>query len=160
MNDAVNPRLAAIRQEIRELLATSNNLERDPACWSWDLPTLGSLDSEARQRDALWAWHDGRCGICGGDGASPLDHDHVTGLARGYLCFRCNSHEGRSDRRTDVYARWRACPASAMLGIRLIATLPDGRNWTGFTYLPEWAPWHHDWPHARTVGLSPFERGA
>jgi hypothetical protein len=37
----------------------------------------------------------GQCDICGkpdkGVGTHVIDHDHVTGLARGYLCRSCNN---------------------------------------------------------------------
>jgi hypothetical protein len=43
----------------------------------------------------VWAAEFGdRCNICGAEGVTRRlhrDHDHASGLARGILCFRCNT---------------------------------------------------------------------
>lgn len=61
------------------------------------------------------AWHAGRCAICGSRSALDGDHDHTTGLWRGYLCQRCNTSEGGSRRR--VFQSYRWMPPAAILGI-------------------------------------------
>lgn len=136
---------------------------RDPVCWSWQIPD--DLDHADPHR-ALATWHAGGCGICGGgsSGREVLDHDHRTGLVRGWLCRGCNRKEGSADDPTDVYARWRACPPAAMLGTLFRYVSPirghevsNPNAWTGFTYLPEWAPDPHGWPHAITCGTAAIE---
>jgi hypothetical protein len=119
----------------------------DPACWAWPVAVVGTFGDDEEQRSALEDWQEGRCGVCPTGYAECLDHDHVTGLARGYLCRSCNFGECRSYSAADVFARWRACPATAVLGLRFIGG-NGGRDWTGPTYLPGWAPLHHGWPHA------------
>lgn len=54
---------------------------------TWPLPEVGQ---------EFDMWQDGRCGMCGVE-CDVLDHDHETGLERGYLCARCNRMEGISD---------------------------------------------------------------
>jgi hypothetical protein len=42
--------------------------------------------------------HDSRCAFCGKKNRELVtDHDHGTGLIRGYLRRGCHTHEGRSD---------------------------------------------------------------
>lgn len=75
-----------------------------PACWGWPIPAP-AIPSELPCADASeWAWerlaefHAGRCGACGvlvGQVGSALDHCHLTGLVRGWLCRSCNGREGR-----------------------------------------------------------------
>lgn len=123
----------------------------DPVCWSWPLPGDHPPTGEAEQVAFLVQWQAGRCGICG-ERAACEDHDHVTGLTRGWLCSGCNTQEARRTTPTSVYARWRACPASAVLGVRVEYGPPEpGCDWTGPTFLPEWAPSHHGWSHAHTI---------
>lgn len=76
-----------------------------PACMTWLVPTPGTDYQD---------WQDGRCGFCGRtiEDFAPkrmkmvLDHDHATGLVRGYLCRPCNSSEGQGNPRR--WWRWRA----------------------------------------------------
>ena len=53
-------------------------------------------------RDALIAAQGGRCAICGESEPVHVDHDHVTGVVRGVVCFRCNSGIGQFDDRADL----------------------------------------------------------
>lgn len=135
--------------------------QRDPACWSWDVPTdpyapsaercelfamSGGLDPVMDDGTALGEWQDDRCGICGKGRGSLLDHDHRTGLSRGWLCRRCNGGEGFADDPTDVFARWRARPAAAVLGVsfrysgRGPAQVDNHEEWIDHRYLPVGAP--------------------
>ncbi|GGU97433.1 hypothetical protein GCM10010260_36570 [Streptomyces filipinensis] len=41
----------------------------------------------------LWGQQEGRCATCSGP-PQVIDHDHVTGLVRGLLCYECNTEEG------------------------------------------------------------------
>ncbi|MEU6093111.1 endonuclease domain-containing protein [Streptomyces sp. NPDC047085] len=41
----------------------------------------------------LWGQQEGRCATCSGP-PQVIDHDHVTGLVRGLLCYECNTAEG------------------------------------------------------------------
>lgn len=98
----------------------------EPACWSWEIPPLRSLEDEIELRLAAEAdkppgeqfgrfglelmlgcddgrgmrfgeFHAGRCAICGADGRHlVLDHCHRTGQVRGQLCRGCNTREGKS----------------------------------------------------------------
>ncbi len=52
----------------------------------------GMYISSHQESDALWVKQEGRCGVCGkvlGHDAE-LDHNHETGLVRGWLCHLCN----------------------------------------------------------------------
>jgi hypothetical protein len=86
--------------------------ERDyPACWEWSytwvlpwLPGETVFEAESRMHSAVSNWQKGRCAICGEIPTATnktsqtlvWDHDHSSGLFRGYLCWRCNSTEGCS----------------------------------------------------------------
>lgn len=97
---------------VNPLRKPSSGVELDhapyPKCMTWPLPVPGMGVEE---------WQAGRCAGCGLAGLRLLlDHDHVTGLTRGYLCSRCN-HLTETDR--PRWVRWRAGwnPAT-LLGIR------------------------------------------
>ena len=47
----------------------------------------------------------GLCAICSERPAVHVDHDHVTGVVRGVLCFRCNAGLGQFRDRIDLLAR-------------------------------------------------------
>lgn len=59
------------------------------AAWkSWPAPADGI---------GMHAWQNDRCAVCSrsnGTRRLVLDHCHLTGLVRGYLCSSCNSQEG------------------------------------------------------------------
>lgn len=87
------------------------NQRPHPACMDWSPPEPGQ---------DYWEWQAGRCAGCCNGCRAPiplvLDHDHNTGLVRGYLCRSCNNAEGRSDA-----PRWRLWRSgwnpAALLGI-------------------------------------------
>ncbi|MBC7593304.1 MAG: hypothetical protein H7288_05100, partial [Kineosporiaceae bacterium] len=80
--------------------------------WQQDYAALGRVRDRRtdRAREAALAtygltWEDeirvvaeqgGGCGVCGDlpDRAYDIDHDHVTGAFRGFLCGRCNKGLG------------------------------------------------------------------
>lgn len=45
--------------------------------------------------DALIAEQGGVCAVCGRPDPEHVDHDHVTGIVRGILCFNCNGGLGQ-----------------------------------------------------------------
>jgi hypothetical protein len=114
----------------------------DPACWSWKAPTdddVGRLREKGIQEVRQWwpdddgpgpeplddgtlRWmlmgemHKGRCAICGiRPGRLVTDHDHETGLVRGFLCNTCNGNEAR--RRYGIYAKYRERTPAMMCGV-------------------------------------------
>ena len=98
-----------------------------PACWRWVPPTGATMervrkmfspeywareDELEKRRMMMAVWQRGRCAICGRKPSSGLDtdHDHETGLIRGYLCRSCNTAEGCG--RGGKFAKYRErCPA-------------------------------------------------
>jgi hypothetical protein len=128
----------------------------DPLCCNWSTPAM--IDDDPS--DQLADFHSGRCGICGSLRASKLDHDHRSGLVRGWLCRSCNLKEGHADEPADVFARWRAVPSAAMLGVLIpyrsgfAGTAGfDETKWFGFLHLPDHAPDPHGWPYAVTCSV-------
>jgi hypothetical protein len=107
-----------------------------PACWEWPVPSSLDLlasqhpfherggdwcDEEIHSRAALLAWHEGRCAICSDLAGEDLveDHDHDTGLVRGFLCRSCNTLEGFSkSETTGSIAKYRRRTPSQILGLR------------------------------------------
>lgn len=135
------------------------DVDYDPVCWSWPLPEDRTGSSWA----VLGRWQGDRCAICGMvEYDRVLDHDHQTGWSRGRICHTCNVNEGTCASPQSVYARWRACPATAVLDLLIPYMFPRGTNihgdieiWTGRTYLPDWAPNPNRWPHAVTCAAPP-----
>lgn len=132
----------------------------DPACWAWQPFSyrVGPGSVEAAMR-ALRAWHKRRCGMCGEvPRLLVVDHDHNTALVRGLLCDDCNKREGTARAKDDVFARWRAVPSAAILGVVAVYASqqtgvadPMPFKVTGPPFLPEWAPPHHPWPPAAAL---------
>lgn len=85
-----------------------------PECLLWE-PPPAELD---RTKLLMRGWQAGRCAACGIEGR-PLveDHDHDTGLTRGFLCRPCNSAEVRSG---DLLWQWwrRGANPAQILGVR------------------------------------------
>lgn len=66
---------------------------------------------------ALALWQDGRCAICGKVRDLVCDHNHETGLVRGWLCQSCNTAEGTNREPDTIFARYRERPPAAILGV-------------------------------------------
>lgn len=93
----------------------------NPACWYWPAPeTCTFSDDDAANSFLAW-WHSDQCAICGHTchDLQP-DHDHETGLMRGYLCRSCNTKEGLVFDEDSVYTRYRLRPPAVILGIRIL----------------------------------------
>jgi len=103
-----------------------------PACWTWPAPTAEALEKVRRRmvadaeqdgvgwrpspQDVRWElmdqWKRGRCAICGRrTGRLIEDHDHETGLFRGWLCRACNTCEGYAGDREPFAAYRERSPA-------------------------------------------------
>lgn len=95
-----------------------------PACWSWEFDPTTPRGNAAEQFLRLSQWQDDRCGVCGCHDAATEDHDHATGLTRGYLCRSCNHGEAVSGLRVFALYRWRH--PTSILGLHLPYT---GRGW-------------------------------
>ena len=52
--------------------------------------------TRATIRAALMEIQAGTCALCPSAGPLVVDHDHVTGMARGLLCRPCNTREGKT----------------------------------------------------------------
>lgn len=139
------------RIEYAHLMAITEDRRRtamdcSPACWSW--PALTEADRErvraenaflAKYQDGkiledilpgatLQAWHAGRCAVCGVRQFNLVeDHDHATGLVRGYLCRGCNVREGvyrYSDVR--IWREYRERNPASICGVSI-------RYWNSYT---------------------------
>ena len=97
----------------------------EPACWSWPLP---DYLVEPGDLDAVAEWQGDRCAICGRRSRLALveDHDHVTGLTRGWLCRSCNAREALHGPDEWVFARYRQRNPATMLGVRAAYVSPFG----------------------------------
>lgn len=136
----------------------------DPICWAWQRFTWPRGMSPTHQMRLLRQWHGKRCGICNMVGELVIDHDHRSGWVRGLLCDSCNRKEGISRVQDDVYARWRACPPAAILGVAVVyesgrrgVAIPLPGKATGPLFLPEWAPPHRAWPPEPWLSLDPTD---
>lgn len=91
--------------------------QRDPVCWLWPAPANCSFPDDGTAAQFLHWWNRD-CAICGAPGLDLVeDHDHATGLVRGWLCRSCNIQEGKSD--VPVYRKYRERPPAVILGIRV-----------------------------------------
>lgn len=117
-------------------------LAQDPACWSWGPPCSADQFRARELREGRFsagtieilvkAWdggfdefHQRRCAIC--DRRDPDlvdDHDHSTGLRRGWLCRSCNVMEGKGH--GGMFEKYRQRPPAVILGVQLPYT---GYGW-------------------------------
>jgi hypothetical protein len=112
----------------------------EPACWLWPVTktavnalrqcrSAGDVLNESRAiYYAMFDWQRGCCAACGNggrpdvDGDVPddnmvLDHDHLTGLVRGWLCRSCNIREGKGG--GQLFGRYRERPPAKILGVEV-----------------------------------------
>jgi len=108
---------------------------RTPACWKWKPPTDADMDRlrrkwrreapalAARADETEWRrllmidWQKDRCGICGYRwDRQVIDHDHETGLIRGYLCRSCNTLEGNRGYVDNEFTRYRERNPASICG--------------------------------------------
>jgi hypothetical protein len=140
MSDADRQILEARRALDRD--AEERWLSADPVCWSWPIPAdietwvaprnpelSGQLNDllakQDREDPESWAhsllawWQEGRCAVCGHRYHLVEDHDHETGLTRGWLCRGCNIQEGIRRGDGSPFARYRRQHPTSMLGLRI-----------------------------------------
>jgi hypothetical protein len=90
-----------------------------PSCWYWDIPIqVFELAATARCRNdaitCLLAWMPA-CSVCGNYEKDLLpDHDHVTRLIRGMLCYRCNAMEAHHE---GIFELYRKVPAASLIDL-------------------------------------------
>ncbi|WP_396697112.1 endonuclease domain-containing protein [Microbispora triticiradicis] len=114
---------ATYERLLAEDLATAEaeQARREPACWTWVAPTPGiqilpgDAHSERQAALRLRDWQRGVCAICGEKATLVCDHDHDTGLVRGWLCTSCNSNEDDSP----VWNRYRSWTPTSICGVRI-----------------------------------------
>lgn len=114
------------RAKDRHLTRRSGTLDRlgDPQCWSWPVPESVSF-SDDRAGEAFLEWWNRQCAICGDGGTLLKDHDHETLNVRGFLCLNCNTQEGHSRERDDVFARYRKRNPASILGVHVRYRIPS-----------------------------------
>ena len=118
------------------------NTRADPICWGWSVPrdldgwtprqgddidsqltdeTLHMImsDPELRADFLLIEWQAGRCAICGDHCRLVEDHDHTTGMTRGYLCSSCNTREGTYRGSATVFGKYRDLHPTKMLRLNI-----------------------------------------
>lgn len=145
-------REAAERRKQRDEEAWEAYLAADPICWRWAVPddlqnwtypqgedindqlsadavALLMDNPESRASMILLHWQDGRCGICGHRRALVEDHDHITGLVRGYLCHACNTREGMYQDAESLFGRYRERHPAGMLGLQIRYWDPFARRY-------------------------------
>jgi hypothetical protein len=104
----------------------------EPACWEWEVTDevkdlLRESEEAARpgQRgmafaQAVMLFSHGLCAICGNPGGDHVeDHDHRTGMVRGWLCRSCNTREGLNRDPDSVWGKYRQRHPYQMLGIEM-----------------------------------------
>jgi hypothetical protein len=166
--DGESPEWARPLDEVRaaeraEMDAAREHLTASaPACWGWEIPDRDSVRARLlrngypeklaeQQVTTYWEgrrfdeFHQGRCAICGQRPARLVtDHDHTSGLVRGYLCRGCNLSEGRSN--LPIMVNYRRRNPATILGFRDV-------YWGDFTGFAEPEPAHDLWTDNPTAGL-------
>jgi hypothetical protein len=103
-----------------------------PACWTWRLPAgaaflAGEDDTDADVQDERWErmaeWQADRCALCGQKrGKLVKDHDHRTGMMRGWLCHRCNTRESGG---AEVFILYRWINPASVCGVSYLYAQPQ-----------------------------------
>jgi hypothetical protein len=119
----------------------------------WDLECAADvIDDDGA--GVLARWQDGRCAICGKIRDLVCDHDHATGLVRGWLCRSCNTTEGTSQEPDTIFSRYRERPPAAILGLTIRYLNPvTGED--AQPQLPSAVSWADKWTDAASedIGL-------
>jgi hypothetical protein len=79
---------------------TRENKEKNGGARNYHLRRRYGITAE--HFDQMFAEQGGVCAICRVAPAEHVDHDHVTELVRGLLCFNCNGALGQFRDRTDL----------------------------------------------------------
>jgi hypothetical protein len=125
--------------------------EQAQVLWQLERAADGIADDGA---GALALWQDGRCAICGKTRDLVCDHDHETGLVRGWLCHSCNTTEGTNQEPDTIFARYRERPPAAILGITTRYLNPVTGEYAT-PQLPREVDWKDKWTDAASedIGL-------
>lgn len=137
-------RLAYRQQRDRQRAAWLEYLSSTPACWRWSAPAPAAVSGEYDL--VLQDWQQGRCAVCGGrDRRMVEDHDHTTGLVRGYLCRGCNVQEGVYQAPDTIFGRYRERHPTMILGLTVRYSGPFAEfDQTGpAEVFDEWDPVHN-----------------
>jgi hypothetical protein len=150
LNDRERAAWNGYRRAIEAL--TPAPYDYSPACWSWPPPddadrervrarwgqSLGERTEEMLPGFVMIDWQQGRCAACGRVSVLIEDHDHVTGMIRGYLCGSCNTAEGMNRYAGRVWREYRERNPASICGV-------SERYWDPFTKeFAEPAPPPHD----------------
>ncbi|MFB6632167.1 endonuclease domain-containing protein [Streptomyces sp. NPDC056362] len=101
-------------------------------------------------QETLTTWQAGRCAVCGDTGRRlVLDHDHETGLARGWPCVSCNTREGLAVGPGTVFSQYRERPPAAILGLTIRYRAP----FTG-QHAQQALPQEYGWDDNASAGLT------
>jgi hypothetical protein len=93
-----------------------DELRDTPACWRWPAPLTCTFADEDTAEEFLAKWNR-ECAICGRTGVLVKDHDHRTGMVRGFLCRSCNIKEGFSS--AEVFRRYRERNPASIFGVSI-----------------------------------------
>ncbi|MFH9579157.1 endonuclease domain-containing protein [Streptomyces globisporus] len=110
--DAAGAQRAFLEQAER----TGCTPEQTAALWKLECATEALVGDEI---GILARWQDGRCAVCGKVSDLVCDHDHGTGLVRGWLCRSCNTLEGTNLEPDTIFARYRERHPAEILGLSL-----------------------------------------
>lgn len=153
-----------------------------PVCWGWPvvLPSEGEArrkfferlkhpDLTPGQADVLWSleraangvgegesvlaeWQDGRCAVCGRVSDLVLDHDHASGLVRGWLCRSCNTLEGMHQEPDTIFSLYRERHPAAILGLTIRYLHPITGEYATPQLTAE-VDWDEKWTDAASEGI-------
>ncbi|MEW2463160.1 endonuclease domain-containing protein [Microbacterium sp. NPDC047426] len=119
----------------------------------WDLER--AADALLGDDDSVLArWQNGRCAICGRVADLVCDHDHATGLVRGWLCRSCNTMEGTHQEPDTIFSLYRERHPAAILGLTIRYLNPVTGQYAT-PQLPREVGWADKWADAASedIGL-------